>query len=253
MEDNIKSDTQPEQLEEAPQMGALRKLWGVLIEPGKTFSALDRRPTWLFPVIVLILVAMISSVLVADFRIQEARRQIEQNERFTPQQREEIYDRMDEQQSKPIMKLISYVIGPIVAIFFIVFLVSGLLYFGGTVLLGGETDFKKVLSVYSWSSMVAIPGFLLKTPLMLLKKSSQIHTSLAALMPSGSEEGLLFKILTHTDLFVIWEISLLSIGLAVIYKFSTKKTAGLVIGLYLFYVVIAVAFGMLFGDRFMMG
>jgi len=234
-------------------MGAFRKIWGVLIEPSKTFSSLARRPTWLFPVIVLILVAMISSALVADFRIQEARQRVEQNPRLTSQQREEIYDRMDEQQSKLIMKLLSYVIGPIVAVFFIVFLVSGLLYFGGNVLLGGEADFKKILSVYSWSSMVAIPGFLLKTPLMLLKESSQIHTSLAALMPAGSEENLLFKILTHTDLFVIWEISLLSIGLAVMYKFSTKKTAGLVIGLYLFYVVIAVAFSMLTKGRFMMG
>jgi len=253
MEDDVRSEPEPADSGQAPRMGAFRKLWGVLVDPGRTFSALDHKPSWLFPVIVLILVAMISSVLVADFRIQEARQRIEQNDRFTPQQREEIYDRMDEQQSKPIMKLLSYVIGPIVAVFIIIFFVSAVLYFGGNVLLGGETGFKKVLSVYSWSSMVAIPALLLKTPLMLLKETSKVHTSLAALMPSGSEEGLLFKILTHTDLFTIWEISLLSIGLAVIYKFSTKKTAGLVIGLYLVYVVLAVGFSMLLGDRFIMG
>jgi hypothetical protein len=127
------------------------------------------------------------------------------------------------------------------------------LYFGGNILMGGETSFKKVLSVSCWSSMVAIPALILKTPLMLLKKSAQIHTSLAALMPAGSEENFLFKILTHTDIFTIWQICLLSIGLAVVYRFSTRKAAGLVIGWYLFYVVVAVVFGMLTKGRFMIG
>jgi hypothetical protein len=253
MEETVRSESGQEQTEGAPQMGPLRRLWGVLIDPGRTFLSIDRKPTWLFPVIVLILVVIVSNALVADFRIQEARQRIAQNSQLTPEQREEIYDRMDEQQAQPFMKLLSYVIGPIVGVFFVIFLVSAALYFGATVILGGETSFKKVLAVYCWSSMVAIPGLLLKTPLMLLKKSSQVHTSLAALMPSGSEEGLLFKILTHTDLFVIWEIALISIGLAVIYRFATKKAAGLVIGWYLFYVVVAVAFSMLLGDRFMMG
>jgi hypothetical protein len=253
MQDDIRRDSQPEGAGEAPRMGPFQRLWGVLAQPGKTFVSIDQRPTWLFPVIVLILVAIISSVLVADYRIQEARQKIAQNSQLTPEQREQIYERMDEQQSKPIMKLLSYVIGPIVAVFFIIFFVSAVLYFGGTVILGGETGFKKILAVYSWSSMVAIPALLLKTPLMLIKESAQVHTSLAALMPSGTEESILFKILTHTDLFTIWEIYLVSIGLAVVYRFTTRKAAGLVIGWYLFYVILAVAFSTLFGDRFMMG
>ncbi len=253
MPDAESSNTELGHSEEAPQMSGLRKIWGVLLEPGKTFSSLNRKPTWLLPVIVLIAMVMISGVLVSDFRMEEARDKIDQNPRLSAQEKERIFDRMAEQQAKPIMKLISYVIGPIVAIFVIVLLVSGILYFGGTVLLGGEASFKKVLSVYCWSSLVAIPGFILKTPLMLLKKSTQIHTSLAALMPSGGDQNLLFKILTHTDIFIIWEISLISIGLAVIYKFSTRKAAGLVVGLYLLYVIGAVGVGLLTKGRLMMG
>jgi hypothetical protein len=243
----------PEQSEQAPRMNALQKTWNMYFAPSKTFFALEQRPTWIFPVAVLIIIVIITSVLIADFKIQEARQRINENPQLTAQQKEEIFERMEEQQAKPIMKLLSYVIGPIVAIFVVIFFVSGILYFGGNVLLGGETVFKKVLSVYSWSSLVALPGLIVKAPLMLTKKTAQVHTSLAALMPSGSDESLLFKILTHTDIFVIWEICLISIGLAIMYKFTTKKTAGLVIGLYLFYVVVAVAFSMLTKGRFIMG
>jgi len=246
-------DAETMQSEQAPQMNTLQKAWGIFFEPSKTFLSLKQTPTWLFPVIVLIVIVMITNVLVTPFRMQEAIERIDQNPRLSPQQKEEFIDRMEEQQAKPVMKLLSYVIGPIVAIFVIVLVVSGFLYFGGNVLLGGETSFKKIISVYCWSSLVAIPALILKTPLMLLKRSAQVHTSLAALMPSGSDEGLLFKILTHTDIFVIWEIWLISIGLALVHKFSTKKTASMVIGLYLFYVVIAVAFSMLTKGRFMMG
>jgi hypothetical protein len=88
---------------------------------------------------------------------------------------------------------------------------------------------------------------------MMVKKTAQVHTSLAAIMPSGSDESLLFKILSHTDIFTIWEIWLISLGLAIVYKFSTKKAATLVIGLYLVYVIFAVGFSMLTKGRFMMG
>lgn len=245
--------TVAEQAEEKKPMSGGQKMWGIFSDPRRTFSSLSEKPTWILPVIVLIVIAMISSVLVTPFRMQEAIEKIDQNPRLSAQQKEEIFDRMEEQRAKPVMKLISYIIAPIAAIFVIVFIVSGLFYLGINVLLGGEASFKKVLSVYCWSGLVTIPGFIVKTPLMLVKKSSQIHTSLAALMPSGSEENLLFKILTHTDIFVIWEIWLISIGLAIVYKFSTKKTMGLVIGFYLFYVLIAVGFSALTKGRFMMG
>jgi hypothetical protein len=158
MEDVERGEPEPVQSEEVPQMNILQKAWGVFFEPGKTFAALDRTPTWLFPVIVLIVIVVVSSVLVAPFRMQEAVDKINQNPRLSAQQKEEIIDRMEEQQTKPVMKLITYAIGPVVVIFVIVLVVAGFLYFGGNVLLGGETNFKKVLSVYCWSSLVAIPA-----------------------------------------------------------------------------------------------
>jgi len=242
-----------EQFEEKKPMSAWQKVWGIFFDPRRTFSSLSEKPTWILPVIVLIVIAMISSVLVTPFRMQEAIEKIDQNPRLTAEQRERIIEDMQERQAKPWMKLISYGIGPIVAIFFIVLVVSAALYFGGNVLLGGDSSFKQIFSVYSWSSLVSIPALIVKAPLMLVKNSTHVHTSLAALMPSGSDESIFFKILTHTDIFTIWEIWLISIGLAIVYKFSTKKSAGMVIAWYVFYVVVSVGFSVLTKGRFMMG
>jgi len=253
MEDVETREPQPVQPEEAPRMSIMQKAWGIFFEPSKTFAALNRTPSWLFPVIVLIVIVMISSVIVTPFRVQEARDQIDQNPRLSAQQKEEIIDRMDDQQDKPVMKLLSYVIGPIVGVLLFVIAIAAACYFGGNVILGGETSFKKVLAVSCWSGLVAIPASIVKMPLMMVKKTSQIHTSLAAIMPSGSDESLIFKILSHTDIFTIWQIWLIALGLAIIYKFSTKKTATMVVGLYIVYVIIAVGFSMLTKGRFMMG
>jgi len=139
-----------------------------------------------------------------------------------------------------------------VGVFIYVLVISAVLYFGGSVLLGGDALFKQVLSVFGYSSLVSIPALIVKVPLILVKKSVRIQTSLAALMPSGSDESVLFKILAKFDIFTIWQIALISMGLAVVYKFSTKKSATMVVAFWAVWIILSVAVSSLLKGRFMM-
>jgi hypothetical protein len=99
---------------------------------------------------------------------------------------------------------------------------------------------------------VSLPAVIIKLPLMLVKKNLHVQTSLAAAMPSGTDESVPFKILAHFDIFTIWQIALISIGFSAVYKFNVKKSASMVIGFWALWVIISMGFTALFGKRFMM-
>jgi hypothetical protein len=121
-------------------------------------------------------------------------------------------------------------------------------------MMGGETKFKKVFSVMAWSSLVGMVGQILKTFLILSKGTSRgVVTSLAILMPTpelGEKTPILYRFLSRFDLFTIWELIIWIIGLAVIYRFETKKSAMLVLSLWAIWVLISVALGGLLGGMF---
>ena len=71
-------------------------------------------------------------------------------------------------------------------------------------------------------------------------------------MPSGSDDSVAFKILAKFDIFTIWQIALVALGLAIVYKFTVKKSASMVIGFWGLWIIISVGLSTLFKGRFMM-
>jgi len=65
---------------------------------------------------------------------------------------------------------------------------------------------------------------MLSTPLMYVKEDLVSPTRLAVLLPMLPEQGFLTALCNSIDLWVIWWLCNLSIGLAVLYK---RKTGGL--------------------------
>jgi hypothetical protein len=234
------------------EMNGFQRIQGVLFDPSKAFGYLAQKPTWILPVVVLVIIVLISSAIRAPFEMQETIKRIEENPRLSAEQREEIIERIQEQTQKPISKVLRYVIPPVI-IFIYVLLLGAIWYFGGNVLLGGDASYKKVLSMFSYSTMVAIPETIVKVPLMVVKKTMRVHTSLAVLMPAGGEESVLFKILAKFDIFVIWQLALVSLGLSIIYNFTVKKAAGLVILFWIVWIIVSVGLSTLLGGRLLMG
>jgi hypothetical protein len=233
-------------------ISAVGRVWGTLFEPSRTFAWLDQKPLWLLPVIILIIIVVITSAVTRPYQIEEQIRLIEQNERLSPEQKEQYSELTRDRANQPFWKVFGYAV-PVVGVFIYVLLLSAIWYFGGNIIMGGETSYKKVLSIYSHTTLTAIPATIVKLPLMLAKGSVRVHTSLAALLPSGSDESVLFKILAKFDIFNIWQHILLAIGLTIIYKFSLKKSATLIIAFYAFWIVVSVLFSVLTKGRFMMG
>jgi hypothetical protein len=130
---------------------------------------------------------------------------------------------------------------------------TGILLFCGNTIMGGDGKFKKVFSVVAWSSLIGLVGNILRTLLTVSKGTSQgVSTSLAVMLPTPAwgQKTFLYRVLERFDLFAIWELIIWIIGLAVIYRFTTKKSATLIIGLWVIYSLFTIVLGGVLGPMF---
>jgi len=98
-----------------------------------------------------------------------------------------------------------------------------------------------MLSVYAYSSLVAIPAAIIKIPLVFMRETIEIQTSLALLLPPDMKESFVYRIFANFDIFTIWTLILTSLGFAVMYNFSRKKSATAVVILWLLWVFVSSA------------
>ncbi|MDH4222103.1 MAG: YIP1 family protein [candidate division Zixibacteria bacterium] len=221
--DEGKKSIEPEAVE---KMGFLSRIAGIFFEPRKVFNFLNNKPSW-FPAFILILVI---SIIVAQIILpqslllqKEIVSQIPQLSSAPP----EVLDKIAEVDTA---KRINSAVGEILKNLIGIFLLTSLVYFFCNIILGGDSRYKKVLSVVTYASFVPILGAVLKTPLIIVKNSADIQTSLALLMPEGDVTKIRYLLLSFVDIFSIWEIILIALGLTVLYKFTKGKayTASLI-------------------------
>ncbi len=101
-------------------------------------------------------------------------------------------------------------------------------------------------------SLVGMIALIIKTVLIMAKgTTSGVTTSLAAFLPIpslGSAPSILHRLLSKFDIFTIWEMILWIIGISVMYRFTTKKSAVLIGIIWGCWVVVSVALGGLFAN-----
>ncbi|UCC45283.1 MAG: YIP1 family protein [Candidatus Zixiibacteriota bacterium] len=108
------------------------------------------------------------------------------------------------------------------------FLIAPLIYaavamFIGNFVLGGETRYKKLLSVMLYGEILFSVGMLLHLPLILAKDSIMVSYSLAAILQNPEPQSLAWVGLSKISVFHIWEIIVTGIGFSAVYDFTRNK------------------------------
>ena len=100
---------------------------------------------------------------------------------------------------------------------------SALAAFWGNFIMAGKARFKQVTSVILYGEILYAVGFLVQVPLMLYKNTLLVSLSLGVLVPNPSPTNVLYLILSKFNVFLIWELIVVGIGLSIIYGFSRNK------------------------------
>jgi hypothetical protein len=218
-------------------MGLLSRFMGVVTSPRSTFEAVAAHPRWLW---MLVLVTVIVALGVTLPMTTEAGRQaaldnnVQQMENFGIQVNDEMYANMAKGMRFAAYQTFFSVlfIGPIFSV-----IVAGILYGVFAVLMGGQATFKQLFAVYVHSTVVSAVGQLFTGPLNYFRGSMSSATNLGVLLPMLDEHSFIGRLVGMIDLFLIWWLVVLAIGLGVLYK---RRTQPIAIGLFAIYAVIIV-------------
>jgi hypothetical protein len=175
--------------------------------------------------------------------MNEQVQKISDNERIPEEQKEQIIEKMTESQHPPIWQMAIAPAGTVISLI----IVAAILFFVFNVLMGGESGFRRVFSVYCYSALIAVPAMIVKFPLVMMKGNINVQTSLGLLLSPEAKGSFLHSVLSSFDIFTVWQVILLSMGLGVMYKFTTKKAFTTVLILWIIWILAKSGFSSIFG------
>jgi Yip1 domain len=201
---------------ETPKIGEFGRVVGVLFNPRATFQDIVTRPTWLMP-LVLLLIFSIAVIALFSQRVgwrPFMERQFDKDPRvsqLSAEDREKALDRAIKF-TQPIVYAAA-VLGTFVA----PLVVSAVLLLAFNLLAGARIEFKTAFAIVAFSWMPYLIHALLSILLMFLKSPESIDLEhLVASNPgaflSNDSAKWLLTLATSVDLFTLWVIALQGLG-----------------------------------------
>jgi hypothetical protein len=204
----------------APQLSAAGRIMNVFVDPKKAFTDIVARPTWIVPIVLLVLVSLAFTITYTT-KIGWDRyfHQIADTNTRMQQMDAQARESAIQMQVKfgPIFGYLFSLIGiPIMA-----------LIVGGVVLLvtklaGASLKFKQTFAIAAWAMLPGLISSALAIVVMFLKNPEDFNLqnplafNLAAFLEPPPNTGkFLYSFAKSFDLFTIWMILLVAVGISV--------------------------------------
>jgi len=219
----------------APRSLAAR-LIGVIFSPAATFRSIVDHPKWLGAVLVIAILIGAAQFAFLSTRVgQEATldQQLRAMENFgvtvTPD--------MQQGMEAGLGKARYWALGGIFVMSFVMTaLFAGIAYVAFVSVMGGSATFKQVMAVIAHAGSISLLGQVFTLPLNYARESVSSATNLSVLLPFLEEGSVLARFTGMIDIFFIWWLIVVAIGLGVLFR---RKTGPIFASLTGVYVVIA--------------
>lgn len=222
---------------------------GALISPEKTFRSIAERPTWVVPLLLLVLLGAGYS-WIAQQRVDPGELIKHQMEMFgidlSKEQLEEIESQAtaEKSQLRQILELLGGALG--IAAFYLIVAALFLVVFR---LAGSEIDFRRSLAVIVHGLLpLGLVAGLLNIVLALSRaeitpEEMTFGLLVSSLRPLAPEESrVLASLLGSLDFFTIWSVVLLILGFRAVARVPTRTAATIVLILWGLWVLIKAGF-----------
>ena len=227
----VRSGTSP-----AP-VNVFARFIGILTAPRATYESVVAHPRWLgMYLLTATLIATGAALPMTTDAGKQATvdQQVSTLESMGMQVPDEQYARMQKQADWMPYTTAASVLFSMVLVYAVM---AGILFAIFNAALGGEARYKQVLTVLVHSSVIGAVGAAFAGPLNYFRGSIQSPATLLALLPMLDESSFVAKLAGWVDLFAIWGMIVLAIGLAVLYR---RKTQPIATTLLVLYAVVAV-------------
>jgi hypothetical protein len=225
----------PSDTPNTPDMGLASRIANVFFAPAKAYEAVAARPRVLGVMAVCIVVMMAAQFTFLSTEIGQTaalNQQLDAMKAFginvTDQMVQQVESRMAYAPITGSLSLLVFV--PVIGA-----AVAGLLLAIFTVISGGGATFKQVFAIVAHSYLISALQLLFTLPIAYAREELVSPSRLVVFFPTLEEEGFFYNLLSTIDLFHIWSVINLSIGMAVLYK---RRTGGAAVALFGLYAVI---------------
>ncbi len=120
--------------------------------------------------------------------------------------------------------------------------VAVIIYLIGRLGYRGAVRFRYVFSMVAWATVVSAIPLFITIPLKLINTDWNFETSPAALFPPELIGGYIHRFLQSIDLFLIWQVWLLGIGLSALYRVSIQRALGAIGTIFIIFAVLNALF-----------
>jgi hypothetical protein len=209
------------------KMNVLQLLVSMIDRPAVTMSYVGKKPgwAWVTPALLVLVGLVVFSVAAAPLTSELALRQAQQQmASLPPQQAEQAAAQVEKFTSPPMMVAFS-TIGGLVTLAVIWLLGAGVLYFLGLVA-GGEANFGQSFAILTWSWL----PYALRNLIMaayVAYSGKLLNPGLSSLVATGDQAkdaaNWLYGLLSQVDLFYLWHLILVIVGLAAVGRLSKVK------------------------------
>jgi hypothetical protein len=228
---------------------AFSRIIGVIISPKPTFASIAARPTWIVPIVILMILSL-TTIYIFSQRVgwrafmvrqnEQSERVQKQMENMTPEQRDQMLDTQVKVASK-----IGYVSGTL-GILIALLIVAGILLLGFMVIAGIRPSYSQSLGIvaHAWvgpgivASILGILILCLKDP-STVDLNNLVASNVAAFMPDDTAKWLK-ALLGSVDLFAFWNMLLMAFGFSAVEpkKLTVGKAFGIVLSLFIVWTLI---------------
>jgi hypothetical protein len=221
--------------------GVFGRAIGIIFSPGATFRDALHVPR---PAGILFLCCLVISLATGLPQLTERGQQaaldnqVQAIERFTGQTvTPEMYAQMERQ---AVYGAYGAFVGVFVMMPVFSIIITAVLWVVFNAIMGGTATFKSVLTVVTHSQVIGALGAVVSAPIQYLQgvQSMAGPFNFGALLPMLDPGGFLAMFLGSISVFVLWQLAVCGIGLAVLYK---RTVGGVTLGLITVYLVVAAA------------
>jgi hypothetical protein len=210
---------------------------GIITSPRATYESVVAHPKW-FGMLAVTLIAVV--FLVGGFMSTK----VGQDAWFDAASTRPGVTEQQLQGMEKIVPFIGYITAASMLVMVPLFLVviSGILFAVFNAALGGNATFKQVFTVAVHTGPIGVLAQLFTVPMNYARGTATSASSLYVLVQSFvAEESFTGRLLGMIDIFLIWQLIVVSIGLAVLYRRRTQPIATTLLLVY-FVIAVIVAF-----------
>lgn len=224
--------------------GVVGRIAGTFFSPGATFASVRASSSWADWVVPWVISAILATAIAQRIapismreNVEQQRERIQENTSLSEEQRKEALARIEKMESRvsSVSKSVS-IVTPLISLAMLG-LLSGIYLGIANFLFGGTGTYLQVMTAAAYSGLIGLIGGIIQAFLVTARNTTKVSMGPALFLPPDMQHTWAYRLAAGIDIFTIWYLVVVSIGVGVVSGVAPKKMGWVIFSLWLVFIV----------------